>query len=321
MNENYYVDTSYSLSKTNGLIGTILNMKLFIIIIIVVTSILMIISLWKIYKKAGKPGWTSIVPIYNFMVMCEIANKKWWYIFLMFIPIVNIYIILVLYNGIAKKFEKNDGFVVGMILLPAIFFPILAFGKSRISTTYLSNNEPNVLSSNIALNKEVNQNFDINSAKQEQEKVKKTTTIENNIDINHSNKLDHLNASTNVTNNINLSANGQIKQTFSSDQDTFFKTGSDSFQSNNNVKSQLDNLIKSDDKQEISHLSNSQSNIPNESIGQENLAFQNTDLLKNEPSSIANEAEESSMTSNLENNNKTINTEETLDIEDLSINN
>lgn len=321
MNENYYVDTSYSLSKTNGLIGTILNMKLFIIIIIVVTSILMIISLWKIYKKAGKPGWTSIVPIYNFMVMCEIANKKWWYIFLMFIPIVNIYIILVLYNGIAKKFEKNDGFVVGMILLPAIFFPILAFGKSRISTTNLSNNEPNALSSNIALNKEVNQNFDINSAKQEQEKVKKTTTIENNIDINHSNKLDHLNASTNVTNNINLSANGQIKQTFSSDQDTFFKTGSDSFQSNNNVKSQLDNLIKSDDKQEISHLSNSQSNIPNESIGQENLAFQNTDLLKNEPSSIANEAEESSMTSNLENNNKTINTEETLDIEDLSINN
>lgn len=321
MNENYYVDTSYSLSKTNGLIGAILNMKLFIIIIIAVTSILMIISLWKIYKKAGKPGWTSIVPIYNFMVMCEIANKKWWYIFLMFIPIVNIYIILVLYNGIAKKFEKNDGFVVGMILLPAIFFPILAFGKSRISTTNLSNNEPNALSSNIALNKEVNQNFDINSAKQEQEKVKKTTTIENNIDINHSNKLDHLNASTNVTNNINLSANGQIKQTFSSDQDTFFKTGSDSFQSNNNVKSQLDNLIKSDDKQEISHLSNSQSNIPNESIGQENLAFQNTDLLKNEPSSIANEAEESSMTSNLENNNKTINTEETLDIEDLSINN
>lgn len=319
MNENYYVDTSYSLSKTNGLIGAILNMKLFIIIIIAVTSILMIISLWKIYKKAGKPGWTSIVPIYNFMVMCEIANKKWWYIFLMFIPIVNIYIILVLYNGIAKKFEKNDGFVVGMILLPAIFFPILAFGKSCISTN-LSNNEPNVLSGNIALNKEVNQNFDINSAKQEQEKVT-TTTIENNIDINHSNKLDHLNIATNVTNNINLSANGQIKQTFSSEQDTSFKTGSDSFQSNNNVKSQLDNLIKSDDMQEISHLSNSQSDIPNESIGQENLAFQNTDLLKNEPSSIANEAEESSMTSNLENNNKTINTEETLDIEELTINN
>ena len=107
-------------------------------------GILKIVSLWKIFKKAGKPGWASIVPIYNIYIMCEIAEKEWWYILLLCVPFVNIYAIIVLYNGMAKKFGKGGGFVVGMILLPVVFFPMLAFGKDAT----VVNNQPNTSNEN-----------------------------------------------------------------------------------------------------------------------------------------------------------------------------
>ena len=107
-------------------------------------GILKIVSLWKIFKKAGKPGWASIVPIYNIYIMCEIAEKEWWYILLLCVPFVNIYVMIVLYNGMAKKFGKGGGFVVGMILLPVVFFPMLAFGKDAT----VVNNQPNTSNEN-----------------------------------------------------------------------------------------------------------------------------------------------------------------------------
>ena len=144
MNSNYYVDTSYGVSTSSGLTGAIAAMGLFFWILSMALGILKIISLWKIFKKAGKPGWASIVPIYNIYIMCEIAEKEWWYILLLCVPFVNIYAIIVLYNGMAKKFGKGGGFVVGMILLPVVFFPMLAFGKD----VAIVNNQPNTSNEN-----------------------------------------------------------------------------------------------------------------------------------------------------------------------------
>lgn len=144
MNSNYYVDTSYGVSTSSGLTGAIAAMGLFFWILSMALSILMIVSLWKIFKKTGKPGWASIIPIYNIYIMCEIAEKEWWYVLLSFVPFANIYAMIVLYNGMAKKFGKSGGFVAGMILLPVIFFPMLAFGKDAT----IVNNQPNTSNEN-----------------------------------------------------------------------------------------------------------------------------------------------------------------------------
>ena len=144
MNESYYAGTSYGVSTTSGLTGALAAMGLFFWVLSMALSILMIISLWKIFKKAGKPGWASIIPIYNIYIMCEIAEKEWWYILLLCVPFGYIYVMIVLCNGMAKKFGKSGGFVVGMILLPVVFFPMLAFGKDAA----IVNNQPNTSNEN-----------------------------------------------------------------------------------------------------------------------------------------------------------------------------
>lgn len=100
-------------------------------ILLIIIGVLMIVSMWKIFTKAGKPGWASIIPIYNFVVMLQIAQKPEWWIILMFIPFVNIIIAIIIAVAIAEKFGKTSGFAIGMILLPVVFYPILAFGDAR----------------------------------------------------------------------------------------------------------------------------------------------------------------------------------------------
>lgn len=100
-------------------------------ILLIVIGVLMIISIWKVFTKAGKPGWAAIIPIYNVVVMLQIAQKPEWWIILMFIPFVNIIIAIIIALAIAEKFGKSSGFAIGMILLPVVFYPILAFGDAQ----------------------------------------------------------------------------------------------------------------------------------------------------------------------------------------------
>jgi len=102
-----------------------------ILIIQLALIVLMIASMWKIFTKAGKPGWACIVPIYNLVVMLQIAGKPLWWILLLLIPIVNIVVVIILLIEIAKVFGKGVGFGIGMIFLPFIFYPILGFGDAK----------------------------------------------------------------------------------------------------------------------------------------------------------------------------------------------
>ena len=92
-----------------------------------------IVTMWKIFTKAGKPGWASIIPIYNVFVMLDIAGKPAWWFLLFLIPFVNFIVGILVIAGIAANFGKGGGFVVGMILLPIVFYPILAFGSAQYS--------------------------------------------------------------------------------------------------------------------------------------------------------------------------------------------
>jgi len=93
--------------------------------------VLLIASLWTIFTKAGKPGWASIVPIYNIIVLLDVVGKPRWWLILMLIPIVNIVFLISVYHNLSLSFGKGVGFTVGLILLDIIFLPILAFGDSK----------------------------------------------------------------------------------------------------------------------------------------------------------------------------------------------
>ncbi len=100
-------------------------------ILIYIILILLIISMWRIFQKAGQPGWACIIPVYNIIVFLEIVKKPWWWLFLMLIPYLQIIWIVWSINLLSKSFGKNEGFTVGLIFLSFIFFPILAFGTSE----------------------------------------------------------------------------------------------------------------------------------------------------------------------------------------------
>ena len=94
-------------------------------------TILILAAWWKIFTKAGQPGWACIIPIYNLYVWCKIVGRPWWWILLMLIPFVNFIILIILIIDLAKSFGKGVGFGIGLLLLPVIFFPILGFGSAQ----------------------------------------------------------------------------------------------------------------------------------------------------------------------------------------------
>jgi hypothetical protein len=89
-----------------------------------------IAAMWTVYQKAGRPGWAAIIPIYNLIVMLQVARKPIWWIFLFLIPLVNIIIGILMYAAVAKNFGKGTGFTLGLIFLGFIFFPILAWSDA-----------------------------------------------------------------------------------------------------------------------------------------------------------------------------------------------
>lgn len=86
---------------------------------------------WRTFTRAGKPGWACLVPVYNQIVQCEIGRKPVWWVVLLFIPVVNIIVSIMIINGISKAFGKDEGFTAGLVVLPFVFYPILGFGKDR----------------------------------------------------------------------------------------------------------------------------------------------------------------------------------------------
>ena len=94
-------------------------------------AVLIIVGFWKTFEKAGKPGWGAIIPIYNLILLLEIAKKPLWWIILMLIPIVSLVVSIFVGIEVAKKFGKTEGFGVGLGLLPFVFYPILGLGDAK----------------------------------------------------------------------------------------------------------------------------------------------------------------------------------------------
>ena len=102
-----------------------------VVVIYLAVIIASVAGMWKVFAKAGKPGWGAIVPIYNIVLLLEIVGKPIWWLLLLFIPCVGIVVAVILFIELAKCFGKGAGFGLGLALLSPIFFPLLGFGDAK----------------------------------------------------------------------------------------------------------------------------------------------------------------------------------------------
>ena len=135
---------SYSYSYSSGgmsAVGVIISLLISLVVWVVVSGFMY----WKVFEKAGQPGWASIVPIYQFWIIIKVVGRPtWWFwIFvaafvLFWLPIVDfvlgifafiLYLLICL--DMAKVFGKESGFGIGLWLIGIVFFPILGFGSAR----------------------------------------------------------------------------------------------------------------------------------------------------------------------------------------------
>jgi uncharacterized membrane protein YhaH (DUF805 family) len=113
-----------------GFIGASGAGGLIVALIQLAVAVVVIAGGWKMFVKAGKPGWAILVPIYNIIVMLDIVGKPAWWVVLFLIPVVGLIVSILVCIELAKAFGKGAGFGIGIALLGFIFVPILGFGSA-----------------------------------------------------------------------------------------------------------------------------------------------------------------------------------------------
>jgi hypothetical protein len=107
-------------------LGGIISMLLMLAVLIAIIA-----GVWKVFVKAGQPGWASLIPIYNVVVVLQIVGRPLWWLVLLIIPIVGMVVAIIVSIDMAKSFGKSTGFGVGLALLGVIFYPILGFSDAK----------------------------------------------------------------------------------------------------------------------------------------------------------------------------------------------
>jgi len=102
-------------------------------------TVVIFAGLWKVFQKAGEPGWAAIIPIYNLYVLVKVSGNTWWWFLMFFIPILNFFATLKVSINVAGKFNRGLLFGLGLMFLSFIFYPLLGFGDYQYQgTTQLS---------------------------------------------------------------------------------------------------------------------------------------------------------------------------------------
>lgn len=100
-------------------------------IIVLAVGIVTLVGLWKMFTKAGKPGWACIIPFYSQYCQFEMAWGNGWLFLLMFVPCVNFVFMIMMWIKMAKAFGQGTGFGLGLFFLNPIFVLILGFGSAQ----------------------------------------------------------------------------------------------------------------------------------------------------------------------------------------------
>jgi hypothetical protein len=119
------VTTSVSSTGDAGA-GGVVGMVLWLVV-----TVAMIVAIWKLFVKAGQPGWASIIPIYNTIVLLRITGRSGWWFLGLLVPFLNFFVIIRLFFDLARVFGRGIGFGFGLLFLFPIFLLILAFGDAE----------------------------------------------------------------------------------------------------------------------------------------------------------------------------------------------
>jgi len=105
--------------------STFWSIVLFIVVVYVVAQ-------WKIFEKAGQPGWAALIPIVNIYFLLKIIGKPtWWLIIIIFIPGLNFIFAIWMTNLLSKSFGRGIGCTIGLLFFGIIFYPVLGFGDAK----------------------------------------------------------------------------------------------------------------------------------------------------------------------------------------------
>ena len=139
MDYNYNYDYTTDLSTADaGLMAGMMAFFAAYFLVIMAVAVFMIVCMWKIFVKAGKPGWAALVPVYNIIVLLEIVGRPAWWVLLFFLSVIpfvgwigSMIVGVIVMIDLAKSFGKDTGFAILLILLPIVGYPMLAFGKDE----------------------------------------------------------------------------------------------------------------------------------------------------------------------------------------------
>ena len=212
-------------SNITGLETILGGMLLVIYLVVMINTILSIIAMWKIYTKAGKPGWASIIPIYNIVVLFEIVGLEWWHVLIaIFVPFAFLVYLIVINVKLAKVFGQGTGMILLLIFIPIIGQLVLAFGKSTyngqvnysMNQTNMNNNSTNVNNNDYYYNAELDHmtqgqiNEMVRNNMQQGQNTINNQQFNNQVNTMNSNNWNQNNI--NTQNNATLNNQGNINQ-------------------------------------------------------------------------------------------------------------
>lgn len=113
--------------------GDIIGLILIILgaLIAVAAVVFYVISVWKLYTKAGRPGWAILVPFYGWIEFFNIAWGNGAVFLFMFAPGINILVAILTVQKLSEAYGHGLGYTLGLFFFPYVFIPVLAFGKSK----------------------------------------------------------------------------------------------------------------------------------------------------------------------------------------------
>ena len=101
------------------------------IIVAIAAALVYLVASWRIYTKAGEPGWTAIVPIVSTLYLLKIVGRPFWWFFILLIPFAGMVFGIVALHDLSRSFGHGGWFTTGLLFLPFIFWPVLAFSGAR----------------------------------------------------------------------------------------------------------------------------------------------------------------------------------------------
>lgn len=96
-----------------------------------VIAVMTLAAGWRILNKAGLPGWGVLIPFYNAYLLLKASGKPGWWLVLLFVPVINVVVLILVMSGLSRSFGKGLGFTIGLLLLHPLFLMILGFGSAQ----------------------------------------------------------------------------------------------------------------------------------------------------------------------------------------------